>query len=200
MVRFSKRRDTAGPLIFGPGPRARARRRRRRRPRSLGDLEDPVEVSVRALQEALVRAGYDVGPTGVDNRWGPNTRGALLRFLRRIGYSGDPIELNSETRTFSIESAVWSRLSSATPGSGGESQSSASSGGGGTRTTSQTDPGSAVDRLEAEEEGMSGWQIALLGGGVLLLTGAIAYSITAALSDDDEDEVRGREAELLPQF
>lgn len=199
MVRFEKRRRSAGPLLFGPGPRAAARRRKRR-PRSLGDLEDPVEVQVHTLQRALVRAGYDIGPAGVDNRWGPDTRGALLRFLRRIGYSGDPIELNSETRTFSIESAVWSRLSSATPGSGGESQSSTSSGGG-TRTTSQTDPGSAVDQLEAEEEGMSGWQIALLGGGVLLLTGAIAYSITAAFSDDDEeDEVRGREAELLPQF
>ena len=197
MVRFQKRRDSAGPMLFGPGPRAH---RRRRRPRTLGDLEDPVQVQVHALQRALVRAGYNIGSAGVDNRWGPDTRGALQRFLRRIGHTGEaPIEVNSLTLTISIESATWSQLSSAAPGSGGERQSNrSSSSGGGTRTT---DPGSAVDQLDEAEDGTPGWQTALLLVGVVTLTGAIAYSITAAFSDDDEaDEVQAHEAQLLPQF
>lgn len=35
---------------------------------------------IRDLQSALIRAGYDVGPAGVDGAYGPATAGALARF------------------------------------------------------------------------------------------------------------------------
>jgi len=155
-----------------------------------------VRWSVRTVQRALVRAGYDVGRTGVDNRWGPNTRGALERFLRRINHSGEPpFEVYEATQMINFESAVWSRLSSAAPGSGGETQSRSSSSGGGTRTTSETDPSSVTSQLD--EEGTNPWFKSpwLWGGVALVLTGTLAFYATAEPEEDDDEEL-----ELLPAF
>lgn len=205
MVRFDKRRRRAGrPMLFAPGPRAAARQRtsssnaHARTPRSLGAVTEPVTLQVRALQQALVRAGYDVGPTGVDNRWGPNTQAAFRRFLSAIGHSGEPpIEVYEATQTLALETAVWNRLGAAAPGSGGERQSSSSSGGGGTRTTSTTDPGSAVEQLDAEAAA-PWWQSPWLWGGVaLVVTGAVVFYATA---EDDDPEDEWLEGELLPAF
>lgn len=37
------------------------------------------------IQEALIKLGFDLGPTGADGKFGPKTRGALLAFERQAG-------------------------------------------------------------------------------------------------------------------
>ncbi|TVQ20816.1 MAG: peptidoglycan-binding protein, partial [Spirochaetaceae bacterium] len=44
-------------------------------PRMYGD-------DVRSVQRALVRAGFPVGPHGIDGWYGPDTRAAVIRFQR----------------------------------------------------------------------------------------------------------------------
>jgi hypothetical protein len=46
----------------------------------LAELDTTVKV-----QGALVKAGYDIGPSGADGRMGPKTRGAVMEFQRSVG-------------------------------------------------------------------------------------------------------------------
>lgn len=48
-------------------------------------------VRVRALQRTLERRGYDVGPAGIDGRFGPMTAAAVRRFQARAGLAVDGI-------------------------------------------------------------------------------------------------------------
>jgi len=205
MVRFQKRRRRAGrPLLFST-PRAEARRRKKatqaaaRRPRALGDLEDPVRLSVRDVQRELIRAGYDVGRTGADGLWGPNTQGALQRFLERIDYQGDePFEASRRDTTVRLETSVWSRLQSTAPRSGGEPQSRSTSTS--TTTTSSTTSGPqsrSVSGQLQDEGGDAWWKSPWLWAGVALVgTGAVVFFATSGSDDEEDDELE----ELLPAF
>src|SRR3954471_22250598 len=48
-------------------------------------------VRVRALHRTLERRGYDVGPAGIDGRFGPMTAAAVRRFQARAGLAVDGI-------------------------------------------------------------------------------------------------------------
>ena len=58
--------------------------------RGVGMGAEP-SVRVRRVQRVLARRGFDLGPPGVDGRFGPLTDGAVRRFQRRYGLVGDGI-------------------------------------------------------------------------------------------------------------
>jgi peptidoglycan hydrolase-like protein with peptidoglycan-binding domain len=49
------------------------------------DMIDVPTDKVSAVQQALVDKGYDVGPTGVDGKFGKNTRNAVIEYQKRNG-------------------------------------------------------------------------------------------------------------------
>jgi hypothetical protein len=51
----------------------------------LPDMENVPLGKVEAIQQALVDAGYDIGPTGVDGIFGRNTRNAVIKYQRDNG-------------------------------------------------------------------------------------------------------------------
>ena len=51
----------------------------------LPDMENVPLGKVEAVQQALVDAGYDIGPTGVDGVFGRNTRAAVIKYQRDNG-------------------------------------------------------------------------------------------------------------------
>ena len=51
----------------------------------LPDMENVPLGKVEAVQQALVDAGYDIGPTGVDGVFGKNTRNAVIKYQRANG-------------------------------------------------------------------------------------------------------------------
>lgn len=203
MIRFSKRRrGRASTSTF----RTPATRRRRRRHAGLGYVPDPVTLSVRQLQRGLVRAGYDIGPTGVDGRWGDDTQGALRRFIEDEfpDAEGDELyEVDTAEQVLLLFQPFWDRLRNVEPGSGGETQSSRRrrpidhpSSTPDPRTPAGDDEASVAQDLE-EDEGSSWWKSPWLWGGVALVSaGGLAYWLSR--SDDDEDELE--DEELLPAF
>lgn len=52
---------------------------------ALPEMENIPLGKVEALQQALVDAGYNIGPTGVDGKFGRNTRAAVLKYQRDNG-------------------------------------------------------------------------------------------------------------------
>jgi hypothetical protein len=52
---------------------------------SLPDMENVPLGKVEAVQQALVDAGYNIGPTGVDGVFGKYTRGAVLKYQKDNG-------------------------------------------------------------------------------------------------------------------
>jgi peptidoglycan hydrolase-like protein with peptidoglycan-binding domain len=54
-------------------------------PQSLPDMENAPLGKVEAIQQALVDAGYDIGPTGVDGVFGRNTRNAVIKYQKANG-------------------------------------------------------------------------------------------------------------------
>jgi peptidoglycan hydrolase-like protein with peptidoglycan-binding domain len=51
----------------------------------LPDMENVPLGKVEAIQQALVDAGYDIGPTGVDGVFGRNTRNAVIKYQKANG-------------------------------------------------------------------------------------------------------------------
>lgn len=51
----------------------------------LPDMENAPLGKVEAVQQALINAGYNIGPTGVDGVYGRNTRNAVLKYQRDNG-------------------------------------------------------------------------------------------------------------------
>jgi len=208
MIRFSRRRGgRARELMFATPQTAPPPRRRRRA--TLGDhhddeepepIPDPVTIQLRQLQNALIRAGYDIGPTGADGRWGPATHGAFERFLAREDPGGTGqirVDATVSPQMVLMEQSVWNAIVNATPGSGGERQSRRRPSGGGsgsTTTTTTPDPGSdssgAAD-VDLGEEDSKWWQSPWLWGAVALAAGA---GVVFVATREPEDE------ELLPAF
>jgi len=54
-------------------------------PSPLPDMENAPLGKVEAIQQALVDAGYDIGPTGVDGKFGSNTRAAVIKYQKNNG-------------------------------------------------------------------------------------------------------------------
>lgn len=54
-------------------------------PQPLPDMENAPLGKVEAIQQALIDAGYDVGPTGVDGVFGRNTRNAVIKYQKDNG-------------------------------------------------------------------------------------------------------------------
>jgi peptidoglycan hydrolase-like protein with peptidoglycan-binding domain len=54
-------------------------------PQPLPDMENIPLGKVEAVQQALIDAGYDVGPTGVDGKFGSNTRAAVIKYQKNNG-------------------------------------------------------------------------------------------------------------------
>jgi peptidoglycan hydrolase-like protein with peptidoglycan-binding domain len=54
-------------------------------PVPLPDMENAPLGKVEAIQQALVDAGYDIGPTGVDGKFGSNTRAAVIKYQKNNG-------------------------------------------------------------------------------------------------------------------
>ena len=52
---------------------------------ALPEMEDVPLGKVESVQQALVNAGYDVGPDGVDGKFGKNTRAAVIKYQRANG-------------------------------------------------------------------------------------------------------------------
>jgi len=52
---------------------------------ALPEMENVPLGKVEAVQQALVDAGYDVGPDGVDGRFGRNTRAAVIKYQKANG-------------------------------------------------------------------------------------------------------------------
>jgi peptidoglycan hydrolase-like protein with peptidoglycan-binding domain len=51
----------------------------------LPEMENVPLGKVEAVQQALVDAGYDIGPTGVDGKFGRNTRAAVIKYQKANG-------------------------------------------------------------------------------------------------------------------
>ena len=51
----------------------------------LPDMENVPLGKVEAVQQALIDAGYDIGPTGVDGIFGKNTRNAVIKYQKANG-------------------------------------------------------------------------------------------------------------------
>ena len=51
----------------------------------LPDMENVPLGKVEAVQQALINAGYDIGPTGVDGVFGRNTRNAVMKYQKDNG-------------------------------------------------------------------------------------------------------------------
>jgi len=58
---------------------------------ALSGMENIPLGKVESLQQALVDAGYNIGPTGVDGKFGRNTRAAVLKYQRDNGLTPDGI-------------------------------------------------------------------------------------------------------------
>ena len=52
---------------------------------ALPEMENIPLGKVEAVQQALVDAGYDIGPTGVDGKFGRNTRAAVIKYQKNNG-------------------------------------------------------------------------------------------------------------------
>lgn len=48
--------------------------------KNVGTYDPKLESTVKAIQEKLVKLGYNIGPTGVDGKYGPNTEAAIKKF------------------------------------------------------------------------------------------------------------------------
>ena len=54
-------------------------------PQPLPNMENVPLGQVEAVQKALIDAGYDVGPTGVDGKFGKNTKAAVIKYQKDNG-------------------------------------------------------------------------------------------------------------------
>lgn len=78
--------------------------------RGVGDVgiggSSTISVTTRAVQQALIRAGFDVGPAGADNDWGPATAGA---FVAARGRTSLPFvyTVAPDKRSVSMPSDAW---------------------------------------------------------------------------------------------
>lgn len=212
MIRFSRRRDGRSRELMFAAPSSPPRGRRQA---DLGDhhdededdedelepIPDPVTLTVREVQRALVRAGYDIGPTGTDNRWGPMTLGAFQRFLDGQTWPSGTVsrvEVSAGSSIVLMEQFIWNRLTGLPRNHGGERQSRRTPRDSTTTTTREPagdasgDTASDVDLGEEESEW---WQSPWLWGAVALAAGAgIVFVATRDTEDDLQDE------ELLPAF
>ena len=49
------------------------------------DMVDVPVDKVKMVQQALINAGYNIGPTGVDGKFGENTRAAVIQYQKKNG-------------------------------------------------------------------------------------------------------------------
>lgn len=127
----------------------------------LGAVPNGVTVSVRELQQQLIRAGFNVGATGADGVWGSNTQGALHRAFRAANLPGGADWAYEASRgSITLTATAWRVVQNIPAGRGGESQP--------TRAPTAPVP---VTPLE-EAPNMTPW---LIAGGALLAVGAYFY-------------------------
>lgn len=60
----------------------------------------------RAIQEALISLGHDLGPAGADNRFGPKSRAALKAFETEYESKGEPDGIPDEVSMQALEQAI----------------------------------------------------------------------------------------------
>ena len=56
--------------------------------------------SVKKMQQALINAGYDLGPSGADGKYGPATESAVRRYQKNNGLSVEGIAGNNTQNDF----------------------------------------------------------------------------------------------------
>jgi peptidoglycan hydrolase-like protein with peptidoglycan-binding domain len=80
---------------------------------ALPEMENVPLGKVEAIQQALVDAGYDVGPTGVDGKFGSNTRAAVIKYQRANGIKQTGFVGNVTAGRLGVPSMAISSSSSA---------------------------------------------------------------------------------------
>lgn len=103
-------------------------------PASIALPADLVTLSARALQTELARAGFNLGPSGVDGDFGASSVAALNAAVERTGIEGVRAKTRtSVTLTLHLLEAIRALPAASTPrgGGGGQTDAGGSTGGGG---------------------------------------------------------------------
>jgi len=125
-------------------------------------------ISVRALQQQLVRAGFDIGPTGVDGVWGPKTQTALHKAFNAAHLTGSDWAYTTARTTITLKVSAWTAIQALPAGVGGQAQSAPAAARGPLEPYDET---TRIVPLEEAPNTMP-W---LLAGGALLAVGAYFY-------------------------
>lgn len=151
----------------------------------LGAVPNGVTVSVRELQQQLIRAGFNVGATGADGVWGSNTQGALHRAFRAANLPGGADWAYEASRgSITLTAKAWRVVQNIPAGRGGESQPTRAP----TAPLEPYETDVPVTPLE-EAPNMTPW---LIAGGALLATGAYFYFRKKAVRHNRRRRRRGR--------